>query len=123
MSVSIRRPAPKTLTFICFNHDETELERRLLFRPVENHRHMDIPGLYRLHTLLKLHKPTDPEKDPFLVALVIALAQKKRRHAPQPEPPSSSFAVGRLLLLFSFLFSISSLPPCSITLNLKDSSC
>jgi hypothetical protein len=58
---------------------------------------MDLPGLYRLHTLLKLYTPPNPHKDPFLVALVIALAQNERRHAPQPESHPVSFTVGRLL--------------------------
>ena len=98
MSVSSRRLAPKIVSFALFNHDETDLERRSLFYPPENRLHcMDLPGLYRLHTLLKLYTPPDPQKDPFLVAVVIALAQKERRHAPQSEPHSSSFTVSHFL--------------------------
>lgn len=99
MSVSSRRNTPhRTVILACFNHDETDLKRRSLFYPPENRLHvMDLPGLYSLHTLLKLYTPPDPNRDPFLVAIIIALAQEERRHAPQPKSHPASFTVGRRL--------------------------
>jgi hypothetical protein len=97
VSVSMGRPAPETFTLACLDFNETMLERKLHFRPPGNLCHTDWEGLRRSHTLVKLHTPKDPQKDPFLVALVIALAQKDRRHVAQPLPPDSSFTV-RILL-------------------------
>lgn len=90
----MRGPAPDTFTLACLDFNETMLERELYFRPRENLRNTDWVGFRRSHTLVKLHTPKDPQKDPYLVALVIALAQKDRRHAAQPLPPDSSFTVG-----------------------------
>lgn len=100
MSVPMRRPAPETFTLACLDFNETMLERKLHFRPPGNLCHTDWEGLRRSHTLLKLHTPKDPQKDPFLVALVIALAQKDRQHIAQPVPPDSSFTVGFFLHFF-----------------------
>ncbi|KAK3906523.1 hypothetical protein C8A05DRAFT_11726 [Staphylotrichum tortipilum] len=100
VSVSIRRPASNTFTLACLDFNETMLERKLYFRPPGNLRHTDWEGLRRSHTLVKLHTPKDPQKDPFLVALVIALAQEDRRHAAQPLPLDSSFVVGLFLHFF-----------------------
>lgn len=101
MSVSIPGPALEILTFAFFDMTEATLLRKLRFRPRENSLGMDLPGLNRCHTLLKRYTPVDPQKDPYIVALVIALAQKERRHRAQPLPPSSSFTVR--LLISSFL--------------------
>ncbi|KAH6630548.1 hypothetical protein B0J18DRAFT_421475 [Chaetomium sp. MPI-SDFR-AT-0129] len=92
-SVSMWGPAPDTFTLACLDFNETMLERELKFSPPENLRHMDWVGLRRSYTLVKLHTPKDPQKDPFLVALVIALAQNDRRHAAQPLPPDSTFTI------------------------------
>ncbi len=89
----MRRPASDMFTLACLDFNETMLERELHFRPPGNLRHTDWVGLRRSYTLVKLHTPEDPQKDPFLVALVIALAQNDRRHAAQPLPPDSSFTV------------------------------
>lgn len=62
---------------------------------------MDLPGVHRLLALLKRHTPADLQKDPYLVALVIALAQQERRCAAQPLPPSSRFTVGLFLSALS----------------------
>ena len=96
----MRQPAPETFTLACLDFNETMLERKLHFRPPENLRHTDWEGLRRSHTLVELHTPEDPQKDPFLVALVIALAQNDRRHAAQPLPPDSSFTVSHFLHFF-----------------------
>ncbi|KAK3292891.1 uncharacterized protein B0H64DRAFT_202874 [Chaetomium fimeti] len=98
--VSIPMPQPDILTLTCLDFNETMLEREFYFSPSENPRHMDWAGLRRADTLIKLHTPKDPQKDPFVVALVIAVAQGERRHAPQPLPPDSSFTLGLLLDFF-----------------------
>ncbi|KAH6628835.1 hypothetical protein F5144DRAFT_580283 [Chaetomium tenue] len=109
VSISMRCP-PEAFTLACLDFNETMLERELYFRPPANPRHTDWEGFRRVYTLLKLHTPKDTQKDPFLVALVIALAQKARRHAIQPLPPNSSFPVVFFQIYFPFfllLFSSS----------------
>ncbi|KAK3352638.1 hypothetical protein B0T25DRAFT_542434 [Lasiosphaeria hispida] len=54
---------------------------------------MDWLGLWRAGLLNLCHTPKEPEKDPFLVALVIALVQHERWYAVQPLPSDSSFTV------------------------------
>jgi hypothetical protein len=76
------------------------LNRMLFFRGRENTCGTDWEGLQRSLTLLKLHTPKDPQRDPILVALVIALAQRQRRDATKPLPPDVSFTVGLLLSPF-----------------------
>ncbi|KAH6649551.1 hypothetical protein F5144DRAFT_588242 [Chaetomium tenue] len=94
-SVSFKSPTRKTITFTCFNHDQTGVERTIFFSPPRNLRYgMNLPGMYRSNALSNLHYQEDPLKDPFLVAVLIALAQEKRRRAPKPEPRSSSFREG-----------------------------
>lgn len=67
----------------------------MFFTPRENlHYGMNLPGIYRLNALLNLHHQEDSVKDPFLVAVLIAMAQKKRRRVPKPEPRSLSIGVG-----------------------------
>ncbi|KAK4158064.1 hypothetical protein C8A00DRAFT_11118 [Chaetomidium leptoderma] len=101
ISVSIPGPALKKVTFACFDIDKAVLLREFLFRPPKNRRgYMDLPGLYRLETLLKRHTPADRRKDPYLVALVIALAQQERRCTTAPPPPPPSFTVGLFLSPF-----------------------
>lgn len=55
---------------------------------------MDRPGLYRLIMLQNLydHRP-ETRRDPFLVAVIISMAQKQRRKTPKPEPRSLDFEV------------------------------
>ncbi|KAK3290152.1 uncharacterized protein B0H64DRAFT_427898 [Chaetomium fimeti] len=97
ISLPPKSPTRRPITFACFNHDETGLVRRMFFSPVKNPIYgMNGPGIYRQTTLLRLHRPADPLKDPFLVAVLISLAQQKRRRAPKPESRSPSFKV-RLL--------------------------
>ncbi|EAQ92119.1 predicted protein [Chaetomium globosum CBS 148.51] len=95
ISVSFQSTTRKTIMFPCFNHDETAVERRCFISPPSHSRYgMNLPGISRLHRHLNHHRQKDPLKDPFLVAVLIAFAQEKRRRAPKPEPPSSSFRVG-----------------------------
>ena len=101
LSVSIRRPVPEIISLVCLDYGGTILEREFYFRPPSNPRHMDWVGSRRTYILVKLYTPADPQKDPFLVALVIALAQKERRHAAQPLPPDASFTVSPSLQSFS----------------------
>ena len=96
----MRRPAPDTFTLACLDYNETMLEKSLYFRPRQDLSHTDWVGVRRSYTLEKLHTPEDPQKDPFLVALIIALAQNDRRHAAQPLPRDSSFTVGHFLHFF-----------------------
>lgn len=95
MSVSFRSPTRKTITFACFNHDETCIVRREFFKPRKNlRRDMNLSGYYRMLTLAKIHLQADPLSDPFLVSVLIMLAQQKRLRTPKPEPRSLSFPVG-----------------------------
>lgn len=98
MSVRIPGPASEVITFACIDLDEIMLERRLLFRRENRLGMSDWPGVYRLRSLLKHHTPADPNQDPYLVALLIALAQRERRRAAQqlPLPLPSTFTVGPL---------------------------
>lgn len=73
----MRRPASDTFTLACLDVHETMLARALYFRPRANHRHTDWVGLQRSYTLVTLHT-RGSSKDPFLVALIIALAQNDR---------------------------------------------
>ncbi|KAK4130232.1 hypothetical protein BT67DRAFT_445867 [Trichocladium antarcticum] len=93
LSVSIRRPVPEIITLACLDYGGAMLERESYFKPPSNPRYTDWEGLRRSYTLAKLHTPADPQRDPLLVALAIALAQKDRRHAAQPLSPNSSFTV------------------------------
>ncbi|KAH6847570.1 hypothetical protein B0I37DRAFT_375367 [Chaetomium sp. MPI-CAGE-AT-0009] len=82
-----------TFTLACLDFNQTMLLRHSYFRPSSHPRHMDWAGLRRSTTMIKRHTPKDPQKDPLVVAVVIALAQMERRHAAQPLPPDSSFTV------------------------------
>lgn len=99
--VLMRRPTPDTFTLACLDFNETKLERSLHSRPSRNLRDTDWEGSRCSHTLVKFHTPKDSQKDSFLVALIIALAQEDRRHAVQPLPPDSSFAAGLSCFTFS----------------------
>ncbi|KAK4152321.1 hypothetical protein C8A00DRAFT_16357 [Chaetomidium leptoderma] len=99
LSVLIRRPVPKIITLVCLDYYDTILERQTYFNLLPNRLYYsDLPRLYRCYSLLKRYTPADPRKDPLLVALVIALAQKaRRRHTTQPGPHPHSFTVRPLL--------------------------
>ena len=98
----MRRPAPETFTLACLSLNETQLERAAQFRPRQSSDGgTDWVGLQISYTQRKFHTPKDPQRDPFLVALVIALAQRERRDAVQPLPPNSSFTVRLLQNLLS----------------------
>jgi hypothetical protein len=111
LSVSIGRPIPEIIVLACLDYGGAMLERESYFKPPSNPRHTDWEGLRRSYTLTKLHTPANPQTDPLVVALTIALAQNDRRHAAQPLPPDSSFTVGP-----SFTFPV--VPSRSTTLSL-----
>jgi hypothetical protein len=62
---------------------------------------MNLPMLARCHKLEARHSPADEEKDPYLVALIIALAQKQRREAAALRSPAT-FTVRPPFPLFPF---------------------
>ncbi|KAK4040272.1 hypothetical protein C8A01DRAFT_15816, partial [Parachaetomium inaequale] len=88
LTIPYCRMAVKNVTFACFDMYKAWEQRHLYFRPPKNTlHHMNLPGRRRYRLLEKRYTPTHAEKDPLLVALVIALAQRKRRRAPQGQPP------------------------------------
>ena len=94
LSVLIPGPDPQRITLACLDYRDIEDAREEHFKPPLNRLHRtDRPGLWRARILSRRHAPKKAEKDPFLVALAIALAQDRRRAA-QPLPSDSSFTVG-----------------------------
>ncbi len=104
LSVSFPGPDPEIISLACIDYHDTVRERRQHFKPPPNRHYTDWPGLWRAGLLSLHHTPKEPEKDPFLVALVIALAQKERRNAAQPLPSNSSFTVGPFPYVFLSLY-------------------
>ncbi|KAK3364140.1 hypothetical protein B0T25DRAFT_58895 [Lasiosphaeria hispida] len=94
LSVSVPGPDAEIISLACIDYHDTMRERRQHFKPPPNRHYTDWPGLWRAGLLSLRHTPKEPEKDPFLVALIIALAQQERRYAAQPLPSDSSFTVG-----------------------------
>ncbi|KAK3291548.1 uncharacterized protein B0H64DRAFT_247732 [Chaetomium fimeti] len=81
-------------TFALFDAHDIAQERYRLFKPPPTKfAAMDLPGVQRCNRLLKRYMPTEHEKDPYLVAFVIALAQQSRRHMMQQEPALSAVTV------------------------------
>ncbi|AEO62357.1 uncharacterized protein THITE_2106449 [Thermothielavioides terrestris NRRL 8126] len=72
-------PNSERVTFACFDvHDMWALRRKYLF-PLRDRLDRENPPLIRRYLkLMKRHTPADPTKDPYLVAVVIALAQQQR---------------------------------------------
>jgi hypothetical protein len=103
MSFSIRAPdVKKKVDVACFDISHMGCVRNDYFRP-KNHPKFDydLPGWTRCYKLTNRHRPADEEKDPYLVGLVIALAQKQRREA--AESPDSANSTVNLLLSLSSL--------------------
>ncbi len=95
----MRRPVRETFTLAGVSLHETDMNRNFHFAPRPSRIGVNWEG-HRIASIQTiLHTPKDPHRDPFLVALVIALAQRERRHAVQPLPPNSSFTVS--LCVFS----------------------
>ncbi|KAK3900745.1 hypothetical protein C8A05DRAFT_35595 [Staphylotrichum tortipilum] len=92
-SVSMRPPASGSITLAYLDSIDICRARSDHLTPPLNGDRTNWAGFHRAIALGKMYKPVDPEQDPFLVALVIALAQRDRRRAAQPLPPDSSFAV------------------------------
>ena len=101
--VSVPGPDPEIISLACIDYHDTVRERRQHFKPPPNLRYTDWPGLWRAGLLNLRYTPKEPEKDPFLVALIIALAQKERQNAVQPLPSDSSFTVGPFPSCFSLI--------------------
>lgn len=100
LSVSVPGPDPEIISLACIDYHDTVRERRQHFKPLPNRHYTDWPGLWRAGLLSLRHTPKEPEKDPFLVALVIALAQKEHRNAAQLRPSDLSFTVGSFPYVF-----------------------
>ncbi|KAH6615989.1 hypothetical protein B0J18DRAFT_293911 [Chaetomium sp. MPI-SDFR-AT-0129] len=85
----------RTVSFTFFNHDETSLQRSEFFHHRNTNRGTDPPATYHAGMLMRLHDRHSPEarRDPFLVALLIAMAQKQRRETPKRKPRSLDFEV------------------------------
>jgi hypothetical protein len=49
------------------------------------------PGLYRYRAFCKRYQPPSAEKDPYLVALIIGLAQTQRGGARELHPPARGY--------------------------------
>ena len=65
-----------------------------LERPLNGRRKWaaNLPVVSRYRTLLKRHTPSDPLRDPYLVAVLIALAQRQRRRTrmSRQQPPRAT---------------------------------
>lgn len=105
LSVSMRPPASGSFTLAYLGSIDISEARSQHLTPPLNGDWTNWVGFRRAITLQKMYTPVDPQKDPYLVALVIALAQRDRRHAVQPLPPDSSFTV-RLSLAPPFPFTL-----------------
>jgi hypothetical protein len=103
MSFSIRVPDGKrSVNVACFDASEIWISRQDYFRPERLFKfNMNLPMLARCHKLEARHSPADEEKDPYLVALIIALAQKQRREAAALRSPAT-FTVRPPFSLFPF---------------------
>ncbi|KAH6632801.1 hypothetical protein F5144DRAFT_651385 [Chaetomium tenue] len=74
LSVLIPGPDPQRITLACLDYRDIEDAREEHFKPPPNRLHRtDRPGLRRARILSRHHTPKEAEKDPFLVALIIAL--------------------------------------------------
>ena len=93
LSVSMWPPASGSFTLAYLGSIDISEARSQHLTPSLNGDRTNWVGFRRTITLQKMYTPVDPQKDPYLVALVIALAQRDRRHAVQPLPPDSSFTV------------------------------
>lgn len=78
-----------------------KLDRRTYMEPPPNRQNRaNIPVRMRYLKLLKHHTPPDPYRDPYFIAVLIALAQKQRRswrQRPGPGAAPSYFTVWVLL--------------------------
>ncbi|KAK3363790.1 hypothetical protein B0T25DRAFT_528461 [Lasiosphaeria hispida] len=94
VSVSVPGPDPEIISLACVDYHDTLHMRQKYFRPSSRSYKTDFPAWWRSGILYARHIPKKPEKDPVLVALIVALAQHEHRQAAvQPPPPDSSFTV------------------------------
>ncbi|KAL2134553.1 hypothetical protein VTI74DRAFT_11525 [Chaetomium olivicolor] len=93
-------PDLKYIEFACFDIYAPARQRREYFKPPPDRLYAtdNMPMVGRSRILLRRHTPRNRRKDPYLVALIIALAQEQRRDATKQPFPLSSFTV-RLLFL------------------------
>ncbi|KXX74036.1 hypothetical protein MMYC01_209560, partial [Madurella mycetomatis] len=79
------------ITIAFFALRELGLNRIMSFRTSNSFGYSDWPGVYRSEILEKRFFPADRNEDPYLVALIIALAQNQRRRYTAQTPPPCSF--------------------------------